>query len=278
LSALKLWDKPLTMLLRISVLLVLAYLVAGPTVQHAVTATLLPQTGLNPSPIDPRVRFDPGTDALAQAVARLLPQAVAQLQAAQGTTLGPFEVRIYASAERYSRLGACPPGSRGCTFRGHLSLAPGVSVQPEFLLPLVTHELSHVVLQQRMGMMKASRIPPWFAEGLAVLVSGGGGAENVTADEARRAILAGQSFTPTVESSLLHPASAHAFGLDHRMFYRQSALLVAYLRERTPQQFQSLMLYLHAGGSFEQAFTQSYPQGIAPLWADFTASLSRSPS
>ena len=73
----KLWDKPLTMLLRISVLLVLAYLVAGPTVQHAVTATLLPQTGLNPSPIDPRVRFDPGTDALAQAVARLLPQAVA---------------------------------------------------------------------------------------------------------------------------------------------------------------------------------------------------------
>jgi hypothetical protein len=273
----QLWDKPGPMLLRVSVVLVLAYLLAGESMQHAVTATVLPINGQESSPLDPRVYHDPDTQPLANAVARLLPEAIAQAESQQGATLKPgFKVRVFASPQRYSRHGACPPGSRACTFRGSLALAPGISDKKEFLLPLITHELSHVLMQQRMGMLKAGRIPPWFAEGLAVTISSGGGAENVSTDEARSAILAGHTFTPSVESSLLAPQTAHNFGLEHRMFYRQSALFVAYLRQQTPAAFQTLLSDMHAGGSFTQAFAQSYPGGMAPLWSGFIAELQRS--
>ena len=273
----QLWDKPGPMLLRVSVVLVLAYAVSGEVMQRAVTATLLPISGQLHSPLDARVDYDSGTQLLADATARLLPEAVAQAERQQGATLKPgFKIRIFGSPERYSRHGACPPGSRACTFRGSLALAPGISDKREFLLPLITHELSHVLMQQRMGMLKAGRIPPWFAEGLAVSVSGGGGAENVSPEEARRAILAGLSFTPDVESSLFAQKTAHSFGLEHRMFYRQSALFVDYLRQQNPTAFQTLLSYMHAGGSFEQAFTQSYPGGMAPLWSGFKVELQRS--
>ena len=60
------------------------------------------------------------------------------------------------------------------------------------------------------------------------------------------------------------------------MFYRQSAIFVDYLRQQTPSAFKNLLAYMHAGGSFEQAFTQSYPGGMAPLWSGFRAELQRS--
>lgn len=268
----KLWDKPGLMLLRVALLLLVAYYFAGEVVQRAVTATVLPVTGQKQSKLDPRIYYDPSTQPLADAVAALLPQAIAQVESQQGAKLEPgFKVRTFFSPERYSRHGACPPGSRACTFRTDLALAPGISEKAEHLLPLITHELSHVLMQQRMGMLKAGRIPPWFAEGLAVNVSGGGGAENVTVEEARLLLLSGRSFQPNIETSLFGQETAQTFGLEHRMFYRQSGIFVDYLRQQTSPAFKNLLAYMHAGGSFEQAFAQSYPKGMAPLWSAFIA-------
>lgn len=268
----KLWDKPGLMLLRVALLLLVAYYFAGEVVQRAVTATVLPVLSQKQSQLDPRIYYDPSTQPLADAVAALLPQAIAQVENQQGAKLEPgFKIRTFFSPTRYSRHGACPPGSRACTFRGDLALAPGISEKPEHLLPLITHELSHVLMQQRMGMLKAGRIPPWFAEGLAVSISGGGGAENVTAAEARLLLLSGRSFQPNIEASLFAQETAQTFGLEHRMFYRQSAIFVDYLQQKTPQAFKALLTYLHSGASFEQAFAQSYPKGMAPLWSAFIA-------
>lgn len=271
----RLWDKPLTMLLRVGVILVIAFLAAGPHLQRAVTATVLPRFDLEPLPAEPRVHAQAGADALAAAVAKVLPQAMERLAQNQGHSLTRLTVDVYANPSSYQRLGGCPPQSRACAFRGRLSVAPYVPAQADALLPLITHELSHVLLQQRMGMMNASRLPPWFAEGLAVLVAEGGGREGISDTDAMRAITQGQHFSPLEPSRLWKPADAARFGLDHRMFYAQSALFVQHLKHRHPEPWQDLMIRLHAGVGFDAAVRKSFPQGLGPAWDEFLRSVRR---
>lgn len=268
----KLWDAPGKMLIRISVVLVIAFFAASPTVRNAALATLLPKTGFSAT-ADLRVLAQAGQPELAQKVAAALPIALEQLASAQGVRIDkPFNVYVFASEQNYTRQGACPPGSRACAFRGNLSLSPLMAKELDTVLPILTHELSHVVLQQRMGMWGASRIPPWFAEGLAVLVSDGGGAEGVDAQEAYKAMVSGQRFTPDLSYSLLSQKTAASFNLPHRLFYRQSALFVRYLKEQQTTEFENLMRYLHAGMGFHKAFEKSFPTPLDVMWANFLKS------
>ena len=113
-------------------------------------------------------------------------------------------------------------------------------------------------------------MPVWFLEGLAVTVSGGGG-EGVTREDATSAILAGHHFIPDEKGSLLRPKRASDYGMGTFMFYRQSELFVAFIRDRDPAAFRDFLLELQLGGgdSFARTFESAFGTDVAGMWEEF---------
>jgi len=71
-------------------------------------------------------------------------------------------------------LGSDAP--RGVTFFGRVNLSPELFWPERQRLPaILTHELSHAHIQWWIGVNAYIQLPKWFKEGLAVMVSGGGG-------------------------------------------------------------------------------------------------------
>ncbi|MBS7807921.1 hypothetical protein [Variovorax sp. PCZ-1] len=266
----KLWDSPVKMLIRVGVILLIA-VAAVPMWRNAALAYALPKTGFTTG-ADARVLTQDGQVALAlsQLVNKHLPTAKDHVEKIQGYTLDkPLKIYVFNSEIDYMRMGGCPQGSRACVFGSQLSLAPKLMSEPDTVLSILTHELSHVLLQQRMGTWKISRIPPWFLEGLAVMVSDGGGSEGVGPQEAAQAIQSGQRFTPDMSKNWLSQKTAYHYNLPPRLFYRQSALFVQHLKTTHPSSFDDMMRRLHAGMGFHEAFQRSFAQTVEVLWEEF---------
>jgi hypothetical protein len=101
--------------------------------------------------------------------------------------------------------GAGTPAVAGVTFMGRVALSPRLfSRQPGRLPRILTHELSHVHVAGWMGTLGTVHLPNWIKEGLAVMVSDGGGAEGVSAAAAREAILQGDCIEINDTGSWLH--------------------------------------------------------------------------
>lgn len=139
---------------------------------------------------------------------------------------------------------------------------------------ILTHELSHLHLQQQLGVYHYNaNIPAWFQEGLAVLVSNGGGAENVSEAETMKAILEGKHFTPEAEGSFWLHKSERSYGLEAHMFYRQASLFVGYLKKFSEIHFGLFMLAIEDGGDFDKSFRSVYGMSIDEAWQDFVEQL-----
>jgi hypothetical protein len=266
------------MLISISVILLIA-IAAVPIWRSAALVYVLPKTGFAPSS-DPRVLMQSGQTALdlSTLVTKHLPAAIDQVQKTQGYTLDkPLKLYVFDNEADYMRLGGCPTGSRACVFGSQLSLAPKHMGEPDTVFAILTHELSHVLLQQRLGTWKISRIPPWFLEGLAVMVSDGGGSEGVGPQDAAAAIKSGQRFTPDMSKNWLSQKTASHYQLPHRLFYRQSALFVQHLKTTHSENFDSLLRRMHSGMSFHEAFERSFTQSIDVLCDEFLKSQGAKP-
>jgi hypothetical protein len=140
--------------------------------------------------------------------------------------------------------------TRGCASKGSVHLAaPRLRERPESLQGILAHELSHLHLQQHLGRVAWSLVPAGFHEGLAVSAPGGGGAEKLLPQQARDAIVQGRAFCPDGSQNPLFPRTAHAYGLEPQMFYRQSEPPVSQMRRGSPARFRVLMEGLYAGGA-----------------------------
>ena len=226
-----------------------------------------------PLPADSRVRYAPGMEAEAEQIAQRLPEALEQVARAQ---YRPFadDVTIFVCATQEQFNIHVPVGTRarGATFLGEVYLSPRTFTTATQEAILV-HELSHLHLQQHLGAFGyMQRLPAWFQEGLAVFVSGGGGAELATPQAARQALIAGQTLMPEDDGAWLRPRTASAHGLTHPMFYRQSGLFVAYLHDRDATAFQRFMNALHDGEPFATAFALMGGP-VHNLWVQFVQSL-----
>jgi len=220
-----------------------------------------------------RVLYEPGSEPLARVVSVALPQAVRTIEEQQ---YRPFSapVRVYVCATLDSFEAYCP-GARsaaGCVINKRLFLSPKLEATPERVPRIVTHELSHLHLQQRVGAIQLHlAAPPWFQEGLAVCVSEGGGAESVSEDDARRSIAAGAHFVPEKSGSLFFQQEAPAYRLSHHMFYRQSAMFVDYLRTRDERQFQALLAGIDSGQTVGNSCASAYGCNLDDIWREFLA-------
>jgi hypothetical protein len=139
----------------------------------------------------------------------------------------------------------------------------------------LTHELAHLLLYQRAGAVAYKRVPSWFREGIAVLVSNDAGAEACTPANAARKILDGKAFDPTEAGSVLREKTAWNYDLQPPVFYREAELFVRYLRDRNPPAFQTALLEIVGGKDFQSSFSQAYGQSIASYWPEFVTTMNQ---
>jgi hypothetical protein len=262
------------------VLLSAAGVAAMPMVRHAASGWWNNPEGLPALPEAPSVHYETGGSEYARTVAGLLPAALARVEAAQGRPFRhPVTVGVYITPEAYiAANGMGDPHSVGLTFLGRVTLSPALfSTQRQRLPALLTHELSHAHLASWMSQLGVWSLPQWFKEGLAVMVSGGGGAEGVSENQARDAIRRGDHIALTTSNSLLNlgvityvkSPEIPVTSFRKLMAYRQAALFVEFLRDIDPGGFARTMDAILDDRSFAEALMTGYGTDVQALWLRF---------
>ncbi|MGO9483913.1 MAG: hypothetical protein ACLPX9_04935 [Rhodomicrobium sp.] len=250
-----------------------------------VTAAFHNPETLPASKQDSRVHYEPGASAYAEAVAKMLPGAMAKIEAVQGAPFGgPFLVAAYVSDGAYAAAnGAHSANTNAMTYFDRITLSPRLwRDEPERLEAYLAHELSHEHLKSHLSILAFQQIPSWFLEGLAVMASDGGGAQRVSVEEARGAIKDGDIIaTPDAVGlfNRLEPPAQYGGGNIYRrmhMAYRQAGMFVTYLREKNPAAFNAFLHRLLSGERFKPAFETSFGSSVAENWTQFAQATSRS--
>ena len=118
-------------------------------------------------------------------------------------------------------------------------------------------------------------------------VSGGGGAQGVSVEEAEREIVAGRVIDTPDAAFLfgnlgLKPPPPRMENEDQRMrmhmAYRQAGLFVSFLRAQNRQGFQALLDRLMTGERFKSAFEAGFGASVAAMRERFLAAARASAS
>jgi hypothetical protein len=253
---------------------------AVPTVRHIASGWWNSPERLAALPENPQVRYEDGAFEYARTVAGLLPAAIARVEANHGRRFAhPVTVGVYVSPEAFvAANGLGDRGAVGMTFLGQVVLSPVLfSTQRHRLPALVTHELSHAHLQSWISQLTYIRLPHWFTEGLAVMVSGGGGAEGVSELQARDAIRRGDHIAIESVGSLLnlaavkfeHPPQVPDTSFRILMAYRQAGLFVTFLHDTDPVGFARMMNAILDSRPLAEAVTTGYETDLYTLWSRF---------
>ncbi len=176
-----------------------------PRTRHIISGALNMPDRMPALSADSQVHYQPGAEDFARDVAALLPDAIARVEAVHGRRFAhPVIVGVYATPEAYAAansLGSAVPV--GVTVFGRVLLAPRLfRPQHQRLRAILTHELSHAHIQGWIGPYAYLYLPNWFKEGLAVMLSGGGGAELVGEEEAQAAMQRGETIAVDDAGSL----------------------------------------------------------------------------
>lgn len=226
---------------------------------------------------DPRVRYEPGAEELARAVAVALPAVVARVEECQAAPFKrPFRVYVCASHESFTSHIGEPVKSpvRGIAFLRDIWISPKAFAfhGEDTHRGTLAHELSHLHLGQRLGWWRRIKeVPSWFQEGLADWVADTGD-EQVSRREAREAILRGDGIVLEESGHLPFPTRPDSYGMTWPMFHMQSRLFVEYLRARDANAFRGFVAAVMQGVEFKSAFTDHFGAGLPDVWKDFVRS------
>lgn len=240
---------------------------------------------------EPRVRFQPGARDCAARVAKMLPAALARIEQEQGRPFAnPPTIAVYLSYEDYARASGLGDAAAAAVARsGYVLLSPALcGEESERLAGVLAHELSHSHIFGWRRSWFAARPPSWFTEGLAVLASGGGGAEGVDEAMAARAMAGGWAIT-VEDEGLWRDFGAIGFAAEpppgifqgerfagrQRLAYREAQMFVAWLRRANPQGFALLLNRVENNQSFKDSFVKIYGASSSTLWSEFLAGVSR---
>ena len=219
---------------------------------------------------EPRVWVESGFEAYGARVAAALPDAIARVEAAHYLPFSrPPRVYVCGSDACFKRHVLTPKLSAAVVPDNRLILSPNLDGRESHRLPaLLTHELAHLHLGQRIGHYH-STLPVWFHEGWASLVADGGGADYATDARVFEAIQAGKRVNLTTRDTPGKRHRAAASRLNIFEFYRQSMLLVGWLRAQDEARFRQLVLAVQDNADFEIAFWDAYGQAPATRLAGF---------
>jgi hypothetical protein len=252
------------------------YLNAG--IARAAVLQMWPLKPFTQCTADPRIWCEAGAESYARALARQMPAAVRTVEQAQYAAFAaPVKVYVYDTIGTYARYGGGREAGGRSAF-GAVHMSPVLRDRPWMHEAMLAHELSHLHLGQQTGVMAMWRLPAWFREGYPTLVSGGGGAFGATPENAIFALVHGRHFEAEDSTPLLAPHMWTYFKLPAPMFYRQSALMVDYMRRRDPAAFARMVAGIAARKRFAGAVREAYGQPLAVLWQDFRGGLRSHPA
>lgn len=224
---------------------------------------------------DSRIMYEPGAEKFASTVSLKLPSAIKKVESRQYSVF-PDKITIYVckSSENFKKMTGRSVSAM--TYRGSIFLSPKILDEPHTVCSYLTHELSHLLIYQKIGGYKYICIPSWFTEGLATFVSDGGGAEKVSDAEVKDAISSENHFMPIENAGLrdvFFPKYASYWGIRHQfkhhMFYRQCMLFVSFLEKEYPDQFKKFLMDLHMGKDFSGSFRLSFGADTIAKWSEF---------
>ena len=224
---------------------------------------LLPLRGFGVHAQDARIYFEPDARAAADDLSAHYEQAVAQVEASLGGAIKKKPpVYLCASDVCFNKYAFNRSGRAEARGRGDLILLKASLLQDEGrLLAVFTHELVHAFWFQR----GVHCTPRWWTEGLAVEISGGGGAEKVTVAAAIDALRDGRAFSASSENSCWTRMPPAMNGMAWPLLYRQSGMFVAWLHVSNAGAFSALLEKLRAGENLSPAMESSYGESMASL-------------
>ena len=246
------------------------------TVSHP--RALTPLESFAPLAEDSRVWVEPGYEAYGARVAAALPDAIAKVEAAHYL---PFarapRVHVCGSDACFKRYVLTPKLSAAVIPDNRLILSPNLDGRERHRLPaLLVHELAHLHLGQRIGHYH-STLPVWFHEGWASLTADGGGAEYASDAKVFESIRAGRRVNLDLRDTPAKRHRAQASGLSIHEFYRQSMLLVGWLKAQDEARFRQLVLAVQDNADFGIAFADIYGGAPATRFAGFYDSVLSAP-
>jgi hypothetical protein len=165
------------------------------------------------------------------------------------------------------------PGPRACV-PNNFFISPRLADSPDWK-EIVYHELVHSIFKQHLGVYKYQKVPVWFNEGLATLISNGGGTGDITDDTARSLILEGKQFSPVEHENFIFPSSFENQDISLWIQYRQAMLFVSFLREKDTIMFHRLIKDISQGIEFKNAISVAYDQSVPDLWNLFINKIKR---
>lgn len=230
-----------------------------------------------PLPENGQILYEPGAEELAKLAATHFASSLDKVERQQYV---PFKdvsaIRIYVfnDRSRYANFSHASILTRGSSTTDEVYLSEKLREKIDTLPNIFAHELSHVHIRQYTGTFKYVRdIPGWFLEGIAVSSSSGGGAETVTPEQAQMAIRNANRFEPDDSGRIIGHKTAHNYGLEPHMYYRQASVFVEYLSKTNPQGFGAALKDVLNGNSFRDVWQQHYGQNIFELWRSYEKSI-----
>lgn len=223
---------------------------------------------------DSRVLYEPGAEDYANKVVLFLPSAVQQIEKKQYKIFAkPVRVYVCATRESFARMYGVDVRAGVLT---KLFLSPGMFEEGDEIARMyLIHELSHLHIQDQIGIYKSSRLPFWFKEGLATYVSGGGGAHTVTEKQAAASMKSGKYYIPNETGGFIFQKTASDWGLKHHMFYRQSMMFIDYLAAINESGYRKFLLSVESGERFSPALQAAYNKKLEDLWKEFLEEIRR---
>lgn len=215
--------------------------------------------GFVPLSTDARIWLEPGAEPYAERVGAYLDLAVYRVESLHGLAFhSPPRVHVCATQTCFARWVMTPGLSAAVVAENRLILSPRLDgPERHRLLGILTHELSHLHLGQRLGHY-TPWIPVWLHEGLATLAADGAGAEAVSDSAVCDAWRSGRrvDFNRRDAPGRRHRASD--FGLDVHGFYRQSWRALQRLQMHDGQAFRRWLQAIQEGVDFHTAFADTY--------------------
>lgn len=246
--------------------LVLTFVLAAGCATPERAPPALREIGFQALADDARVRHEPGGEAYARKVSASLDGAIRRVEAVHGLPFrAPPVVHVCHDWPCFRKLVRTPGMVAAVVPDNLLILSPGLNGRESHRLErILTHELSHLHLGQRLGHYTPG-LPIWFHEGLATLAAMGGGAEYASDVESCRAWNEGRQIDFAVRESPARRWRGPDLGLTIHEFYRQAWRSVEALRERDPRAFRGWLQALQAGADFHIAFADAYNSDLDSL-------------